>query len=210
MTSEWKSGILDTAEAERGRTCKDFLTTHETGYAQNEAGFFEIGAIEGVCEKMKRFLILFAGLFSIALFAKTNDVVYGTNDLSAPLKGVSGVLADDILTIKGQPNHKQNKWLYAAKNLGAYELGKNITVKAQIKAQIKAGEFWVVLRMVDAKNQTIGYQGFFIKKSQDWKKMKLSFTIPQRTKTMEFYCTGVQLDADSFGQVKNIQWEYMD
>jgi len=163
---------------------------------------------------MKKLLLALVALSAVCVMADDHKVTFVPRNVCPPLRTQEDALKDGVVTIKGDPANKQNGFLVVSAALGNYEAGKNIELEAKIKTQITKGAFWVKIRFVDENNKTLSYEGFTVSKTLDWTEMKTVIKpkdkVKANAKTIQIYCAGINLDADSFGQVKDIEWEFKD
>lgn len=162
---------------------------------------------------MKHYLSVLFAVSAAAILSAGEPVKLELNEktLSTPVRNKLCSVKDGVLNIRGIPSLKRNDWLSASLPM-RYDkpAGKKFIVKADIRATIKSGYFHFCVREIDAAKKSIRYDSAFVRKDQDWKTMTVEFTALPNTVFLECYFIGRNLDADSFGEVRNVTWQVVE
>lgn len=151
---------------------------------------------------------------SRGVWNKTIDEKWLARMIREQFTGGRLVLRDGAIRVDGDPTAKNNRWRAGSIPLDfPNPAGKKLRLTADIRTHIAnagQGQFHVRVRMARAGNRTIDYVGFIVKESQPWTRMTVDLVMRDNTVATQLYVVGVNLDADSWGEVRNITLEEVE
>ena len=124
--------------------------------------------------------------------------------LKKSVKKSAGAVTDGVARIVG--NNEKRNWarIYLTMPEPA---GKKIRISAEVKAQLASGKFQLAIRQVSAADKTLSYIGPYVNSSQDWTKVDTVVTLDKRTAKIQCYLLGLNMNNQSWVEVKNIMFE---
>ncbi len=161
----------------------------------------------------KSALALLAALLSVSTFAGEKiDISLSGKTVQSYIKRKVCVVKDNILSINGDTNAKNNSWRTVVFILPFKSpAGKKFKFGGKIKVEKinPKASFEIAIRLVDAKGKSIKYETISIKKDQDWKELTKTFTAAKDTVTMQFYILARNLSNESTGYVQDLSIELL-
>ena len=150
------------------------------------------------------------GVMAAAVAADARPVAFSEKELRKGVRENFASLQDGVLKVYGNPSHRHPKWLPVFLDLGAAPVGKTICLEGDVKTELSAGMFMVAIKITDAQGKSISYQGPTFRSSQDWQHFTRKFKVPENGATLSLFVVGRDMDAKSYGMVKNITWKVLD
>lgn len=124
--------------------------------------------------------------------------------LKKGVKSDVGTVTNGIVRING--NNQKRNWARFNLDL-SNPAGKKIRVSADVKAQISSGKFQLAIRRIKGEDQTLAYDGPFVTASQDWTNVSGVIPLDGNTDKLQCYLLCLNMDDQSFVEIRNVVFE---
>jgi hypothetical protein len=114
-----------------------------------------------------------------------------------------GMVENGIVRIIG--NNEKRNWARFTLNMPS-PAGKKIRVTAEVRANINKGKFQLAIRRING-TKTLAYDGPFVSATQDWKKVSMVVPLDSKTDNLQCYLMALDMDDQSWAEVRNLVFE---